>query len=208
VADSLWTEGIKIIPSILWCGVALFCLIWLRKPIENSLLPRMSRFKAFGVEAEFIKEVLEKEAAKSDHPVGDEKSRSSVAKRSERIADLAIGTKILLVNDIPSEMDAVVSMLSRLGMTVTVARNSDAAIEHLRRSRFDAVISDMRRDGVPDEGLRFLQRSIKDGIACPTIFTVRDYRPDMGTPAYAFGITNRVDELMHYVFDVVERYRQ
>jgi len=92
VPDGLWVEGIKIVPSILWCGIALFCLIWLRRPIENSLLPRMSKFKAFGVEAEFIKEVLDQEAAKSA-PVGDEKSRSSVVRRSERIADLAAGAK-------------------------------------------------------------------------------------------------------------------
>lgn len=162
---------------------------------------------AFGVEAEFIKEVLDQQAAK-DVAVGDAKSRSSVVRRSERIADLAAGTKILLVNDVSKEMDAVTSMLGRLGMLVTIATDSDAAIEQLKKSYFDAIIFDMRRHGVADEGTRFLQRSLREGVARPNIFTVGDYHPEKGTPAYAFGITNRVDELMHYVFDVVERYRE
>ncbi|MFO1024435.1 MAG: response regulator [Acetobacteraceae bacterium] len=205
MADSLWIAGINIIPSILWCGIVLFCLIWLRDPIQGALR-RISKLKGFGVEAEFIKEVLEQQAAKSV-PAGDEKSRSSVAKRSERVADIAKGTKILLVNDMPDTMRAAVTMLERLGMKVTITTNSDSAVEQLRGSYFDAVISDMQRGGVPDEGLRFIQRTVKEGIRCPTILATGEYHPEMGTPAYAFGITNRLDELMHYVFDIVERYR-
>lgn len=207
MANNPWTEAIRVIPSILWCGIALFALLWLRKPIENSLLPRISKFKAFGVEAEFIKDVLDKQAAKSV-PIGNEKSRSSVVKRSERIADLAAGTNVLIVNDAPHEMNAVIAILERLGMTVTIAMDSDAAIANLKHSRFDVVISDMQRDGVPDEGIQFLQRSIDEGVARPTIFTVAAYRPEKGTPAYAFGITNKIDEMIHLVFDIIERYRE
>jgi CheY-like chemotaxis protein len=207
MAASLWSEAIKVIPSIIWCGIALFALIWLRKPIERSLLPRMSKFKAFGVEAEFIEEVLEQQAAKSA-PVGDARSRSSVVRRSERIADLASGARILLVNDAPEEMRAATDIMRRLGMKVIVAADSETAIKHLENSHFDAVVSDMRRDGVADEGIRFLLRCRKGGIDRPTIFTVGDYRPEKGAPAYAFGITNRLDEMLHYVFDVIERYRE
>ncbi len=63
----------------------------------------------------------------------------------------------------------------------------------------------MRRCG--DEGLRFFTRMRQRNLHRPTIFTVGQYEPDRGTPAHAFGITNRVDELLNLLFDILERTR-
>jgi hypothetical protein len=41
----------------------------------------------------------------------------------------------------------------------------------------------------------------------PVVFTVGAYDPSRGTPPYAFGITNRVDELLNLLFDAIERVR-
>ena len=53
--------------------------------------------------------------------------------------------------------------------------------------------------------MRFLSRSIELGVNRPTIFTVGNYDPSRGTPPYAFAITNRIDDLINYVFDALER---
>ena len=65
----------------------------------------------------------------------------------------------------------------------------------------------MRRANVPDEGLNFLQQMRDRGQYRPTIFTVAQLDPARGTPPYAFAITNRVDDLLNYTFDVLERVR-
>lgn len=39
----------------------------------------------------------------------------------------------------------------------------------------------------------------------PAIFYYPDYKPNMGTPPYAFGITNSPTELMHLIVDVLQR---
>jgi CheY-like chemotaxis protein len=201
---TIWQELIKIIPTILWVGLAAIALLYLRETIQTSLLPRMTKFKAFGIEANFIKEVLDAHAAKTKAP-GDAGSRMALVSRSERLADLAAGASLLVVNDAPREMEAAISIFKSLQMAVTTATNSSTAMELLKSNQFDVVISDMQRDGVVDEGIRFLTQAAERGLARPTIFTVANYRPDKGTPPYAFGITNRVDELVHLVFDILER---
>ena len=112
-----------------------------------------------------------------------------------------------MVNDVPDEMKHVVSILAELGVEVDIATTSDDAVLRLRDGAYNLIISDMRRGTLADEGLRFLERTRREKIYLPTIFTVGQYQPDRGTPPYAFGITNRVDELLNLVFDVLERVR-
>jgi DNA-binding NtrC family response regulator len=88
-----------------------------------------------------------------------------------------------------------------------VATTSDEAMSLFGQNQFNVVVSDMRRGPTPDEGMRFLNRMRLNGINLPTIFTVGQYEPGRGTPAHAFGITNRVDELLNLLFDVFERAR-
>ena len=117
------------------------------------------------------------------------------------------GARILLVNDVPSEMSHVVALLQGLNLHVDIVKSSDAALSRLVAEPYEVIISDMARDGVDDEGIRFLTRMRTANLNCRTILTVGRYQPERGTPAYAFGITNRVDELLNLVFDVLERVR-
>jgi hypothetical protein len=63
----------------------------------------------------------------------------------------------------------------------------------------------MKRGDVEDEGQHFLNETVRRGIHRPTIFTVGRFQPELGVPPYAFGITNRVDDLLNLVFDALER---
>jgi hypothetical protein len=75
----------------------------------------------------------------------------------------------------------------------------------LSENRYDLVISDIARHGVPNEGIAFLSLMREQKLSRPTVFYVGRIDWDKGTPPYAFGITNRVDHLLHYVMDIVER---
>jgi CheY-like chemotaxis protein len=150
-----------------------------------------------------VKEELDRAAEKQ--PVGTEQSRDQVARRAARLSSIISGSKILLVNDIPSEMYYVIKLYESLGITVTVATTSTEALSLLAANSYDLVVSDMRRGSVVDEGIRFLNDMRTKGLYRPTILTPGYFEPERGTPPYAFGITNRVDELLNLTFDVLER---
>ena len=139
--------------------------------------------------------------------VSTQHGRDQVARRAARLQPIIREGRVLLVNDFPAEMEHVISILRALAVEVQVVTTSEDAIRVLGQNQFDVVVSDMRRGPTPDEGLRFLNRMRLNGICLPTIFTVGKYEPGRGTPAHAFGITNRVDELLNLLFDAFERVR-
>jgi hypothetical protein len=50
-----------------------------------------------------------------------------------------------------------------------------------------------------------LEEFQRQKIHCLVIFYVGEPDPKKGTPVYAFGLTNRPDELVHLVLDILER---
>jgi CheY-like chemotaxis protein len=152
-----------------------------------------------------VKEELESIPARDSFST--QQGRDQVSRRAARLQTLIRGSRVLIVNDIPSEMQHVIAILRALGLDVEVVTNTEAALSSLRQHAYDVIISDMSRGTSVDEGLRFLDRMRQGRIYPPTIFTVGKYQPDRGTPPYAFGITNRVDELLNLLFDAIERGR-
>jgi DNA-binding NtrC family response regulator len=98
-------------------------------------------------------------------------------------------------------------VLDSLRVKVDVATSTAEALDKLPRNAYDGVISDMRRGNDETAGLELLGEVIQQGSSVPFVFTVGAYDPSKGIPPYAFGITNRVDELMNLVFDILERRR-
>ena len=152
-----------------------------------------------------VKEQLEKipQSAIVTTPNG----RSQVARRAERLHSIFKNARILLVNDTPQQMQHVVTLLKGLLIDVEVVTSTEDALKALERRKFDLSISDMRRGSTFDAGIQFLNEALRRGMALPTIFTVGAYEPGKGVPPFAFGITNRIDELLNLVFDVLERTR-
>lgn len=79
----------------------------------------------------------------------------------------------------------------------------------IAQTTYDAIISDMERGGVVDDGLRFVMELLKQGSDMYrwTIFYFRNFKREKGITPYAFGMTNRPDEMLHLVLDVLERKR-
>ena len=67
------------------------------------------------------------------------------------------------------------------------------------------LISDIARGNQKLAGVRAVPAIHELAPGLPILFFVGDYRPELGVPADAAGITNRTDELLHLVLDVLER---
>lgn len=134
-------------------------------------------------------------------------SNDQVLRRSVRLSNIITKAAVLVVNDHINTMSQTISYLSNAGIYVDTAENTDDAIEKLTNQHYDVVVSDIRRGDIADEGLRFLKETRRLGIARPTIFSVYNLDPERGVPPYAFGISRYVDEIVHLVFDAIERER-
>lgn len=202
-------ELIKIIPSILWMLFLIILLYLFRNPIKNELLPRVSGLKAFGVELTFVREELDKAIEKQGKKVAvismDERSR--VLRRAEKVVSVLQGAQILWVDDNPDNNIYLRKIMRSLGIFVDTARSTTEGISMLQQTQYDVVISDMKRDGNPNEGIEFLDEMLLHNLYRWTIFYTGELDFSKGTPAYAFGITNRPDYLLHYVMDILERER-
>lgn len=134
--------------------------------------------------------------------------------RAKRIADVLQGAHILWVDDHPENNIAERKILDSFGMSVDIARSTNEAILKLTQEksdtgqRYDVIISDMGRGLKRDEGKQFLTRIRRDHkIDVPVIYYVGKYNPKDGVPPYAFGMTNRPEQLLLYIMDALERQR-
>lgn len=200
-------EIIKILPNVLWFVLISILMIILYKPFKEQLLPRLSGVKAFGVEATFIREELNKATSKKDEKEEiSSEDKSKLEKRLQRDISLLQKMKILWVDDNPGYIAYESRILRAVGVNIDIVTSSVQGLSMLSQYEYDLVISDIAREGVVDEGIKFFSkiREQKNDYP-PIIFYAGNINWDWGTPAYAFGITNRLDHLLHYVMDIAER---
>ena len=57
--ESITTELVKLIPSVLWFILALVFIKLFYKPIQHELLPRLSGLNVMGVEFSFVEESID-----------------------------------------------------------------------------------------------------------------------------------------------------
>jgi CheY-like chemotaxis protein len=155
----------------------------------------------------FTKVKSEMEKIPAYESISTELGRSQVARRAARIETIIRGAHLLLVNDNPEEMSHVIKILRDLGLDVQVVTSSESALHALSNDTYHVVISDMKRGNVEDEGIRFLKCIREREIVIPLIFTIGNINLAQGTPPFAFGITNKLDECLNLVFDALERTR-
>ena len=218
------------LPPYLWFALLLYLLIHYRQQIEQ-LLRRLTGFKGMGVELAFAAASLDeavaerkrflspealRQGAKADaaHRVEvPELDRKRALERARASLDLLAGRRILWVDDVPANNRNERRMLRGLGMVSEAAVSTEEALARLGRdeSQFDLLISDVARDGDREAGMKLVAgyaglvekqgRTPDDRL--PLIFYLGRYDPKDGTPAGAFGITNRPDQLLHLVIDAL-----
>lgn len=142
--------------------------------------------------------------------------------RIERSAKKITGSTILWVDDNhPTQNLRERRALSALGISIDIVGSTADALRLFEiAAKYDAVISDMDRPPQADNATPCYGSTDVKGAGCgllkalhgklgtgmpPTIIYAGSFDPSLGTPPYAIGITNRVDHLLQFVLDALER---
>lgn len=195
---------IKILPSLFLYFIIAILLIKLYKPFKNQLLPKLTNFKAFGIEVGFLKEELKAATRHYGMTFNDQKGQA-LLKRLERYDTKRTVNILWIDNDLNSGRKER-KILSDLGMSCYQVVSSREAMEELQKRSYDIVISDIDRENNSSEGTDFLSSLMHQKIDTPPfIFSIANFEPERGTPPYSFGITNQPVELFHLVLDILDR---
>ena len=138
---------------------------------------------------------------------GDVFEGSIVLRRAVLARAAARGARILWVDDNPSSNSSEIMLFRSLGADVHTVLSTTDAMRVLQTDRWDVVLSDMSRAGVGAAGIELLTWIRQQSSHTPVIFYVGVADPTRDRPMGSFGLTNRADELIHLVLDVLERRR-
>ena len=129
----------------------------------------------------------------------------SVHARATLVEAVLRGRRVLWVDDCPENNFYERIALSQLGLAVDLAISTTEGLRAAEYLTPDVIISDMERAGQQDAGMELLGALRQRGLSTPVLFYIRQVDPSLGTPRGAFAITERPDELLHCVLDVLER---
>jgi hypothetical protein len=200
-----WIELIKISPGLITAVFGVVLVIVNRKTLR-ALFDRITKFKGLGIEAEFASKELDSAIA-SQQVVVSADDRSRALKRLNMAAPLLRDARLLWVDDEPARTRSERALLEKIGARITTVKTSAEAERELVENEYLLVLTDLKREGRKTEGLDFVKRTVDSGTYRWTIAYVGTDQWGIPRPAYLFGITNRPDQLIHYVCDIAERER-
>jgi hypothetical protein len=198
------------LPTALWVVLVVVVLVILHEPV-NLLLGRAKTVKVgdiveidtrFTGSTRLLPDALQPDSA--------DPMMRSLARRWQSLSLPTRPYRILVAHDEYPEAKPIQAALTELGIEADIGLCPPDIETLLRRHNYDVVISDVRWDACPQsgylkDGIKFLAYSVENRFNRPTVFFVRNYKPELGIPAYATGITNNWYEVLHYVLDVLSR---
>lgn len=204
-APNIWIEIVKVSPGLITALVASGVLLANADSI-GRLLARATKLKVLDIEIEASTTALNDAiAAHGLDGVVSQRDRMSALRRLSACAQLLRGTRILWVDDKPPNNLKERQLLEGLGVTFDLAAHSEQAEQFLRNHHYLLMLTDIERDGMADEGIRFVKKAVVENIHVPTIGYTGSDQTALPRPPHFFGITNRPDHLMHLVCDVAQR---
>lgn len=198
-----WAALIGLLPHLVWAALLLLFLRWIGRDGLQALLSRIHKVGVAGVEVEF-KEVLQQALDQRGQslPAVD---LGRASRRLSREAALTKGARILWVDDAPANNQIEADLFEAAGARVDPTISNSAAKVALDRITYDLVISDISRPGDDKAGLTLADDLAAVASAPAVILYVGHARKP--TPGSAFAITDRPDELVHFVLDALARRR-
>ena len=137
-------------------------------------------------------------------PVTDAQ-KEALFRRMAYIKDIKHDIHALWFDDTPDCELSELRLILALGIKLDRAETPERAEKLIDNTSYDFIISDIWQQDNPKGGIEFFNNQIEKGIRIPTIFYITKYDEARGTPPYAFGITNRPNDLLHLVMDIIER---
>ena len=182
-ATQLITATASLLGAIAWPAVLLFVLIKYRTSLSGFIenLGEL-RVKAGGVEASAQRRrqieaavAVGAAAAKSSAEGGEIVDPSAVAEElvaslpDERRQQGIEGSRVLWVDDRPSNNRYERQALEALGVRVAIATSTEEALEQVERQAFDLIISDMGRPPDARAGYTLLDELRRRGNRIPLV---------------------------------------
>lgn len=135
--------------------------------------------------------------------------QTRVLKRAKAAASVMEGRHILWADDRPANNLHEIKVMKACGLEVTEVRTNAEALTALAAGdqEYHVVISDIGRPEGEPAGDALAKDLVDNGIDVPVVYYITVLDPARQLPVGAFGLTNRPDELLHYVIDALERIR-
>ncbi|CCJ05508.1 hypothetical protein [Methylocystis sp. SC2] len=225
-----WIELLKALPGLLWVLFAAFAFCSLLEPALDLI--RKHEIGKIAV-ASFVVELTQPKnnaiMAVRDSKVFFTNNQIAtlfepINRRFNIIAEQVIGANILWIDDKhPVQNKFERRVLGAYGIKIDMAKSTREGLDLIddfakADSGYDIVIENMDRQndekaqcyaGVetkfPYAGCDFAKQLADRGKNTPVLIYRGEYKPGHGTPGFVFGVTNRVDHLVHFVFDILER---
>jgi len=220
---------LRAIAALSWALLAFVAVVLLFRILRSQRGPLTKLgFGPGGVTMEWAEAKLDEAVSKSDDET-EKRAIGNVAKRSvirrlQAHADLLAGARILWVDDHPENNLPLIELLREFKVTIDTARSNFEAFALLRKSRYDVIISDVKRDnegpGNDLKGVEFAQTVFADWGQQVLLFTLRfdpARLPDVSdeerlrlvkeVERTVFARTNGADEGLHYILDILERVK-
>jgi len=214
----------KLIGVIAWPAVVVFVLVRFGSSF-GEFLASMGEFslKGAGFEASAKRKQAEAAAALAAaevaKPIGgadrgsvsrDPRTAASVVAQvaTPRVIRRMSGSKVLWVDDRPTNNIYPRQALEALGVTIELALSTDEALATIRQQHFDAIISDMSRPPDPRAGYTLLNALRAEGDRTPFVIYAGSRAPEHQAESRkygAIGCTNRADELLEMVIGALSR---
>lgn len=195
-----WTDMLNLVPHVFWALVALLIFFIIGPSRIRDALTKVNKIGLAGIEVEFKSEI--DAAAKARNIDLPSQLRDRLARRLEQRRSLISGARFLWIDDHPNNNTIEIGLLRNFGAVVDLALSNQDARERLRSAVYDIVLSDMTRDNDDEDGSNIVPDVRVAVLTPPLIFYVGKERP---TPEGAFGLTIRLDELLHLILDALER---
>ncbi|WP_430882652.1 hypothetical protein [Fusibacter sp. JL216-2] len=198
---------VEIIPSLVNSAVLIFIVLLLKKPMVEYILPKIVEFKGLGVEVKLMETKIRNVEAKRAKRIKDTdlKYDLTVLDRVNRNTDVLRNKRVLWIDDEISKIKEEAEVLNEMGINIDISTSDACALNKLKTMNYDLVYSDIERDGNAKSGIDLAAIMEEEGIQTPIIFYISKLEKAKGTPPYAFGITNRFDELLHLTLDCFSR---
>ena len=131
--------------------------------------------------------------------------KESLFRRMAYVKDMKRNIRALWFDDTPDCELSELRLILALGIKLDRADTPVEAEKFIQNVSYDFIILDIWQQDNPKGGIEFFNKQVQKGILIPTIFYITKYDEARGTPPFAFGITNRPNDLLHLVMDVIER---
>ncbi|MFC3650809.1 response regulator [Dyella humi] len=201
--ENPWSPWIALIPPLIWAGLLIGFAGWIGRDTIRSLLKRVDKVNIGGVELQ-LRDDLEAAAVSRNLDIAAY-VLGRAARRLACSSKLTEGAKLLWVDDVPDSIVKESRLLEQAGALITRALSTTDALDKINKENFDLILSDIKRDGDDQAGIKFANKLAERKNPPPIVFYVGTVKSP--PPQHAFGITNRPDELLHLVLDSLARSR-